>query len=683
MEKTVHFSKVFKVLLLLLIFLFNQSFSKEEIWTDFMGHNQTITCQGSQDPEPYKVQLYESPCKKKNDPVLKWACENGFTIVNNCMLSHFEKREIAVINNKKYLIKYCTSAYIDWGQGGINCEGIIVDDAVIKANKSVYEDRTVVYSVVDIPYLCKDPNDEAIISKCKSFKEKAKAYFLSLKAVVEGGKVQNVSEKNDTENQSTEEINITVSAEHPDYEPAVVIQDVNYLLSQKGWNISDLKEILLEGKTLSGSNFIPYSTVEIKFKENIYKIKSNSNGEYSKSLNVNPNGTKSLNVKIDLYLTKKEQNVKVKVLSKNLIANGKKQKILLLIEQEDGKPASNKTYSIYFNKKPITHNGKNVNFAVKPFLAGTIKTNENGKGYLIIQSLKVDNKKLNNIKNTENYFPITANLNIEGRKKVGEFQLSFESPFPKIEKFLLPCGMDAEHWQLTPSKIFIKDLDSNSFFIELRGYGRFKEKQGKIYKTLYRNRNYKGKTFEFYFASLPIGLDLNKQPDLLMAFLETNIKVAINFLIAVNEGYSFDRLRQADSISLTNKLDYDTVYNSVKLGFGAREYYNGTLSFLDNKKKDYVSTADVVVGGVLLGNDVINLIKKTSSTLGESLQIEVAKAIYENAKTMYSLYKEYRKISDSYKDIVFIPILIKITDNDGYSTSAVGSCGVRIWKEVN
>ena len=150
--------------------------------------------------------------------------------------------------------------------------------------------------------------------------------------------------------------------------------------------------------------------------------------------------------------------------------------------------------------------------------------------------------------------------------------------------------MDAEHWQTTPSKIFIKDLDGSTFNIKLMGYGRFKIKGGKIYKTVFHQYGYKGNEFEFYFASGQLGMDLNKQPQVWKDFLETNMRVAMSVLIVANEGSSFEQMRKMKgkfvSKTITNKISHETVYGSSKLAFGTREYYNSTLSFLHNTKKD-------------------------------------------------------------------------------------------------
>ncbi len=488
---------------------------------------------------------------------------------------------------------------------------------------------------------------------------------------------------NPNNNITNTDLNVSISAKAQNFNPAVTEQDLNYNISQKGLNASTVKRIILHGEILSSNelNPIPNADIVIEFRKTKFRLRSDINGRYSKILSINPNGTKTIAIKINLYLEEQPENVMVKVLSKKFVADGRLQKLAIKLTQKNGKPAANKLY--FINYKAFTHNGKKVKYITHPILSRTFKTNSKGFAVLLIETPKVIKSKLNNVVDAKKYFPVTAELIISKQKKVGSFNITFESPFPEIKRFLLPGGMDAQHWQITPSRIFIKDTDSNVFDIELRGYGKFKTKGGKIYSTLFHAFNRKGKIFEFYFASGKLGMDLNKQPQVWKEFMETNLRVAFSFLLAANEGSSFEKLRAIKSRVITNKVSYDTIYGTTKLGFGARDYNTAIQSFIHNTKKDYVSSQDVVVGGAFLTNDVVNLIKKSSSTLGESLQMELMKAIYENAKTTYNIYKKYRKIADSYRDIVFIPIYVRITDEDGYSTSIVKTIGIRLWKGVN
>ena len=666
------------------------------LWTDYLAHNTTLSCQGPADPEPYKVIKYESPCKAKStDPVtmkiLKWACSAGFMMENGCMQApSFKSRKIVTVGKSKEVIEYCVSAYIDWGQGSTCGLGTYEFEERVDGKDSIFGDITVVEGHV-LANFCQNDIDGRYKHLCNNLKSKAKAYYQSLLLLVKGGKLD-AGNQEESDN-GDDEVKVTVSAYNSAYKPGVVIQDLSYFASQKGWKISEVREALIKGTVYdsNGVDVVPNADVEIKFREEKIDFKADKSGNFSRIITINPNGSKMLTANIDLYLTKKEQKMTVRVLSKGLVANGKTQRLLLQVIQEDGKPAANKSFLVNYEKDAFSHNGKSVEYLTRPVITNNLKTDSNGKGVLIIPAPAVIKGKLNNIPKPDKYFPVTAKLNLFKNEKVGEFEVVFESPFPEMEKVLLPGGMDAENWQETPSKIFIKDRDSNRFDIELRGYGKFKVRGGKIYSTLFHQYGYQGKVFEFYFASKELGLDLNKQPEVWKAFLETNMKVALSFLLALNEGTVFEKLRDIKSVkilnkkvplNLTNKIDYDTTVGVTKLGFGGTDYYNNMLTYLDKKDRDYLDTMDMVVGGVFLTNDTISLITKTSLSLGATLQIELMKAIYENAKTARSIFNKYMKIVNSYRDIIFIPIYIKITDDDGYSTAIVKSIGVRLWKEA-
>ncbi len=388
---------------------------------------------------------------------------------------------------------------------------------------------------------------------------------------------------------------------------------------------------------------------------------------------------------------KKKQKLHIKIAPTNLVANGKEQKLIFQLSMPDGTPASNKIYRVIYSHESFKKDGKTVDYLTRPIITYYLKTNSEGRGVLFIPTPRIKKAMLNNIRNPDAKFPVQAKFNIfDGADLVGSFTINFQSPFPKIKKFLLPCGMDAENWQIRPSKVFIEDLDSNEFNIEIFGYGRFKVRGGKIYNTLLRVRNFKGKVFEFYLASKELGLDLNKQPDMWRELLETNLKVAASVLITYSSGKVLSDVRNTlqkgnkleKILSANGKIKSEDVAAVAQNYFGTSDYYNNTLSFIHDKNKNYVKTQDMVVGGVFLTSGIYDLFKKASTGLGPAMQMELMKAIYENAKTVYGVYSKYRKIADSYRDIIFIPIFVKVTDKEGYSVITAKKCGVRVWKGV-
>jgi len=483
------------------------------------------------------------------------------------------------------------------------------------------------------------------------------------------------------------DLDVLISVNHPNFEALATHYDLNHQLRKQGVDTNSIKQVIIKGTVLSLSQNkpVPLANITINFKGDKYLLTSNAQGKYVKLLSVNPKGKYKALINLNLYLKEKPKLVVVRVLSKKFIADGRYQKLAIKLTDTNGKPLKNKVYLLSY--KNFTYKGKNVNYITHPILTNTIKTDSRGIAVAEILTPKVMKNKLNNIKDSKKYFPITSQIILmKNSGVVGSFNINFLSPFPEITKILLPGGMDAEHWQITPSRIFIKDLDSDTFNIKLMGYGRFKTKGGKIYKTVFHQYRYKGNEFEFYFASGQLGLDLNKQPQVWKAFLETNMRVLMSSLITLNEGTSFEEMRKIKkrwlSAVLTNKASFKRVYGGSKLAFGAREYKNSAQAFLNSKNKDRVSRTDMVVGGAFIANDLVALIRNSSSKLKHNLQMELMKAIYENAKTTYGIYKKYANIVNSYRDLFKINIFIKVTDMDGYSTITTKPIFVKAWQSV-
>ncbi|BAI80271.1 hypothetical protein DEFDS_0793 [Deferribacter desulfuricans SSM1] len=90
-------------------------------------------------------------------------------------------------------------------------------------------------------------------------------------------------------------------------------------------------------------------------------------------------------------------------------------------------------------------------------------------------------------------------------------------------------------------------------------------------------------------------------------------------------------------------------------------------------------------------NKLIKVLKidKLSKILGENsglsgaLSVELAKALWANAKTTYEIFNQYKQIAESYQDIIFVPVAISVTDESGYGTSVIRKVGVKINKLNN
>ncbi len=455
---------------------------------------------------------------------------------------------------------------------------------------------------------------------------------------------------------------------------------------------SKARSLLVKGTVYDKhQNPIPLARMTLTLNGKTFITTCGKNGSYSLRVPLNPKGSGEITREEDFSLKKELSKATVKVLSGNLVANGRSQTITLQVTDAQG-PARNKKFTIISGKKPITCRGKVAGYIRKPIVSLDFTTDSRGRATITLQAPRADKEKLNATPHPELFFPVTSQFSIlsyENRElqKVGDFTLDYKSPYPRIVRFTVPGNLEVGHWQVVPSRVVIDDADSNRFNIVINGRGRFRVKGGPVYTDGYKEYNFSGKTFEFLYASNQIGLDLNNQPDLWKELLDTNMKNALNFSLALLEGYGLKVAKKAGRFNpnLTDKVSSETVTAAGKLAIGGLAYYNATVNTFkvkDKKDLDKVAVGDWVVGGVSLGYDAYSFITKASSTLGGTLQLEAAKAIYENAKTVYNTYKKYREISDSYRDVIFIPILVTVSDPDGYKTIALGTCSVRIWKGV-
>ena len=626
--------------------------------------------------------IYFNPDNRRFEIIQKmiqWGCNKKFNVELNGSGVFFYKKEIVKVDrsnediNYHARVVYCPTNNVD--KFGFGNSYRWHKELKPQPSKNPKE-RVSVDVGVDTRYyyianwteyrVCKniDKNNKSQVSVCKKVKSKAKGYFDDLVELTK--MLYNLP----INNPSSSYKNIEITASSPETVSATKYFGID--TKKFGW-------IEFSGRVFTQEGKIPQDAI-VKL-ESISTL-VDKNGKYRIKYKVS-NKNAIMHIDQDFILDKRINNLSITTIHDKLVANGRYYTVKLRVIG-DSKPLANKSIILTFAKEGFFKNNKRVHYLTDAKFSKTIKTN--AKGWVVLK-IRMPKAKSNTIKssNIEKLFPVQATLKVKlkGQQASTITSLQIFSPYPEITKVLLPGGMDAQQWQINPSKIFIEDIDSNRFNIKIMGYGRFKTKGGKIYSTLFRQTNFKGKVFEFYFASKQLGLDLNKQPEVWKEFLETNIKTAVSFLLAANEGTSFQRLREIKSKNLTNAIDYDTATGIVKTGFSAEGYYNATLGFIHETKKDYVGSADWVLGGISLTNDVISLIKKTPTTLAANLQMEVMKAIYENAKTTYNIYKKYRKITDSYKDIIFIPISITVSDSDGYSTSTIKSIAVRFWKENN
>ena len=684
----------------ILFFISNACFVFAE---DGYNFNEVIKCEYPTDPEPEIIPLYEK-CSdqegKIKDPILKWACSNGFIIKNSCRDGvTFLKDEYFYYKGIKNKVTYKAKANLlqsyDTGvpEGTFN----FYKDFPGKGEYSGYSNAVAV--AVDTYHFCDNINkDNKEI--CQRFKKKGQDYFdtlLSLsKAVVNG---ETPKQNNGTSDQETT-YTLTATKKGYNEKSELIFVDTN-----------KVGKIIIKGNVKSATGkFLPNATVSILHFNK--KVLTDNNGNYEISFKVG-NKEKIQYFNKNFVLKSELGKIKVKAIYHRLIANGKKYPVILILTK-DNHPLANKKVEVLFAPSGIFYkNGKKVDYLNKAPYFDKLTTDVNGKITLYIQMPYVIKSKLNTIisdksllpklKNNfpaeKDFFPVSADIKVEipEEKGKGVTRVSIESPFPRIVQYKVPGNLEAGLWQTIPSVIQIEDFDSRDFTVEIKGIGKFKTRGGEIYPNgLYKHLKGKNK-FEFYFASNSLGIDLNKQPDLWKELINTNMKIGLNFCLAVLEGYGLEEAKKGLKVSgsktatikmnipKTDKISSETVTSVGKLGIGGLDYYSSTVQtfYNDKKDRDYVATADWVVGGISLGSDTISLITRASSSLKGTLQLEALKAVYENAKTIYYTYKKYRKITDSYQGLFFIPITAVVSDPEGHKTIVSRPCGVRMWTDLD
>jgi len=419
---------------------------------------------------------------------------------------------------------------------------------------------------------------------------------------------------------------------------------------------------------------LPSSIVTFKILGKTFTEKSNSNGYFEFDLTINPKGNKTLKFNEDLHLKKPLSHITAQVLSKTLAANGRAQTVRVKFISNKG-IARNKRFYISTDNMLLLHNDRTVNYAKFSYDSKYITTDSNGVATFKVKSPKL-NVNLVNRSNDKVLFPITSRYTVysleNGKKeKVGFIKLSFLSPKPLITKVLLPGGVEEQLWQSMPSRVFVSDIDSNHFKIVIRGWGRFRSKgSGTRYNTLLRQ--FDGKEFDFYFSPKKIGFDLNNQPQLWKELIKTNLKVLGSMFIPLAQNGKLPVKFHASD-------EFKSLVDSYVIQFGSKDYMNLIKQVYDNPS--FANTSDGAVGGALLGDAINNLVSGKNIPLGQTMQLEALKAVYANLMTIYQAYDKYGKIARAYQDIDFLPIIIIVTDNDGYRDRYLRYISVKIWKE--
>ncbi len=440
-------------------------------------------------------------------------------------------------------------------------------------------------------------------------------------------------------------------------------------------NIDTTKQLIVWGTVYDNKGKeLPSTTITLTILGKTFTKKSDSNGYFEFDLTINPKGERTLKFNEDFHLKKPLLHITAQVLSKTLAANGRVQTVKVRFINSKGL-VKNERFYISTDNIPLLHNGKTVNYAKFSYDSKYVTTDSNGIATFSVKSPKLDVNLVNRSKDKA-LFPIISRYDVYSlengeKEKVGIIKLAFLSPKPHIIKVILPGGVEEQLWQSKPSRVFIRDIDSNHFKIVIRGWGRFRSKgSGTRYNTLLRQ--FDGKEFDFFFSPRKLGFDLNDQPQLWKDLLITNLKVLGSMFIPIAQNGKLP-------IKYPASDEFKSLVDSYVIQFGSKDYSN--LLKQAHNSPSFINISDGAVGGALLGDAVSNFYNLKDIPLAQAMRLEVLKAVYANLATIYNEYVKYGKIARAYQDIDFLPIIVIVTDSDGYRDRYLRYVSVKVWKE--
>ncbi len=309
--------------------------------------------------------------------------------------------------------------------------------------------------------------------------------------------------------------------------------------------------------------------------------------------------------------------------------------------------------------------------------------------------------------------------------------LPLVSPFPKITKLIMPGGDRAGHWQDVDSTLVIEDADSKQFRIAIYGPGQFGYQGGRRKEKLVVPMA--GSPFKFRFQSEPMGLDLNDIPtnwDVFKEFGMTNLKGVGRLAMLYGGNWLLRRHKVAGtashstSTSFKNKVfggaggkatamgsDIDTsIVKKIRIvtklrnpapqtTWATKFLYRGD-AFLGIRKnllegKDTIKNLptdirsgggyqkDAVMDGVHTAVGFVDAFVAMSDLINAAppnMQTELLKLAYENIKTGYGLLRKVQGVANSWEDVMYIPILVDVTDPEGHSTRRMVRYAVKFSK---
>ena len=58
------------------------------------------------------------------------------------------------------------------------------------------------------------------------------------------------------------------------------------------------------------------------------------------------------------------------------------------------------------------------------------------------------------------------------------------------------------------------------------------------------------------------------------------------------------------------------------------------------------------------------------------------KHVHENAKTFYALHRKFEDVAESWEDVMFIPIMVEVSDGEGHRVTRMAKYAVKYAKKA-
>ena len=273
----------------------------------------------------------------------------------------------------------------------------------------------------------------------------------------------------------------------------------------------------------------------------------------------------------------------------------------------------------------------------------------------------------------------------------------------------------------------IDDADSSTFYISLWGKGEFGYAGGHGFDEELEVENATS-PFEFRFRSEHIGLDLNDLPDVLAEFSKTNVKIFKRYAALLGgkkllkafwvKGAKMQKfIKAADGTEIPYSIENATKFKdkgmfivnkmvtpggewaakTVNVGdyvLGAQKNIREGADTYANQVEDQkiavredtgTESTDVVLDGVHATIGFLDTYQSFADLVNGAPMdpySEALKIIYENAKTFYSLHRKFEDVAESWEDVMFMPIMVEVEDEEGHAVRRMAKYAVKFSRKA-